>query len=120
MKTGQKERRSCRYIESGMVFFPRGMTFCCYQKPPAWIQATGNVVDVVDNFLDTRERVIRENQSDTPLCEWCPIFSKCQKGDGKINYLNFSAHCYCQLSCTYCTLQSRGGAEKIKARTMTA
>lgn len=110
-----EEYRSCRYIESGVVCFPNGITFCCYQKPPAFVQATEDAVNVINNFLDTRERIIRENQSDNPPCGWCPIFQKCQKESGKIDYFNFSTHCYCQLSCIYCTLQGGGQLKKNKA-----
>lgn len=102
----EKKYRSCFWLEHGFVCYPTNLTFCCFPKPPAHVSIKDNVVDMVDEFLAVREQIIEANQSDNPLCAGCRVFrEEYKKTDKKISVLNFSTHCYCQFSCTYCTLQ---------------
>lgn len=87
---------SCSYIENGLVFYPNDLTFCCYQKPPMHSCAQGSAGDVIDVFLDNKSKIIEANQGENPPCGWCPIFREYEKTNEKINYINFSTHCYCQ------------------------
>lgn len=112
MGANQKPYRSCAYLESGITCFPHEIVFCCDRQSPASIRPMKTASDTVDAFLETRERIIRENQGDNPPCEKCSMFQTHTAGDGSIQYLNFSTHSYCQFSCIYCGLQNELAQDK--------
>lgn len=109
---GSVPYRSCYYLESGITFLPHELGFCCDRQSPATIQPIADVGKTVDAFLEARDRVIRENQRDTPPCSGCSLFQSCGRTDGKIQYINFGVHNYCQFACTYCALQGANAQDK--------
>lgn len=106
--------RSCYYLESGITFLPHELGFCCDRQSPATVQPMADASKTVDAFLEARDRVIRENQKNDPPCKGCSLFQNCGQTDGKIQYINFGVHNYCQFACTYCVLQGVNAQDKNK------
>ena len=97
--------RSCYNLESRFISAPHGLVFCCDRITPAEIIPVNDPAKAVDDYLETRERLIRENQGDNPPCAGCNLFQEYEKTDGKIKQISFGTHIYCQFSCIYCELQ---------------
>ena len=108
----KKLYRSCYYLESGIAFNPEDIVFCCDRESPAMVPIVADTSKTVDAFLETRERVIRENQGANPPCAGCNLFQKCEPADGKIRYVCFADSNYCNFSCEYCTLQHENAQVK--------
>ena len=100
-----KPYRSCYFLESGIGLVTDGIVFCCDRESPASVPIMENACKTVDVFLETRERVIRENQGAHPLCAGCNLFQQYEKTNGEIKFINFAVTHYCQFACTYCDLQ---------------
>lgn len=113
----EKKYRSCYWLEHGFVCYPSNLTCCCFPKSPVLGSAKDNVVDMVDDFLTARERLIEANQGDNPPCAGCRVFrEEYTPTDKKIMTFNFSTHSYCQFSCTYCTLQQNPETKNQKEK----
>ena len=108
----RKPYRSCYYLESGITFASNEIAFCCDRPSPATVQPMADAGKTVDAFLEARDRVIRENQGITPPCAGCSRFQEYKLTNGKINYINFAVHKFCNFSCTYCVLQQSGAQDK--------
>ena len=109
-KIQKKSYRSCFYLESVIAFNSSNVIFCCDRVSPATVRPAEDACRTVDAFLETRERVIRENQGADPPCAGCNLFQEYEKTSGAIKQINFGVLSYCQFSCTYCELQ-HGGAQ---------
>lgn len=101
-KMDAKPYWSCCDLESKFTCWPDNLVFCCDRQSPGGVCPTENARETVDAFLQTRDRVILENQGNNPPCKDCPQFRIYEHMDGKIRILNLSAHSYCQFSCIYC------------------
>ena len=100
-----KPYRSCYFLESGIGFFSHEIGCCCDRPTPVKVHPTADVGKTIDAFLAEREHVIRENQGPNPPCEGCDLFRNCSPDNGQIKWMDFGVICYCNFSCTYCTLQ---------------
>ena len=117
MSTENNKRpyRSCYDLEAKIHFRYRGIVFCCDRPSPATVQPTADAGKTVDDFLETRNRVIRENQGMNPPCEGCVRLQEYEPtNEGKIDCINFGIYTYCNFSCTYCTLQGTEAQQKNK------
>ena len=101
----KKPYRSCYYMESGISFLIHGISFCCDRPAPATVQPMADASKTVDALLEARDWVIQENQKAAPPCEGCNLFQEYEPANGKIKWINFGVHRFCQFSCTYCILQ---------------
>lgn len=108
----KKPYRSCYYLESGISFLGGGIGFCCDRTSPAYVQPMADAGKTVDTFLETRDRVLRENQGTNPPCEGCSRFQEYESTNGEIQYINFAVANFCNFSCKYCSLHGKSAQVK--------
>jgi pyruvate-formate lyase-activating enzyme len=103
-----EKRKSCVYLESGIVCFDQKLHYCCSdfgKNESPRIAFSGDYDQAVQEFIDYRDKLIGDLNSGKPTpCDGCP----CIKVDyyakeRRILQFNHSEGGLCNFDCCYCS-----------------
>ena len=103
------ERKSCALLESHLVLSLNNLYYCCdmgcMRNAPPSIPMGASIAETMEEFLATRDRLIRDNQKSgmATSCSGCPELKDGIYPDKqKIRFVGYGIPRCCQFSCIYC------------------